>query len=220
MIWDSGAAGLMQYASDMAVPVSTKWTVVALGLVLVLVVSACASSDPDPQLAGPAPAPAEPTPPTDSLIVGDLDAAYAEFSTVLGSFGGASLSRAQADLLAEVDCGRIASASSAANFSERWDLANAQRIADGLDEELLKTISLVAVSAYCPSWNVAVSAAFNPQLILRDVTAEEFGVGLRAAVDAGEMPERSGELVVDAFVESGLYTPEQETALTDAFDAE
>ena len=202
---------------------SLKSSVVALGLVLAIVASACSSSTADTQ-SGPSspvetlePGP-EPAAAVDPGIVEDRDAAYVEFSSLLGSFGGATFDQAQAELLAEVDCGRISSSSSASTFVEGWDLFNAQRIADGLGEDILKTLTVVAVAAYCPQWNLAVGAAFNPQLLLADSTAQEFGESVVQAVDDGRLPERGREIVVDAFLSTDAYTDEQKAEFTEAVE--
>ena len=193
----------------------------ALDFVLAIAASACASSDSGAQPSSDAVAEtsasaAPPTTAVDPGIVQDREAAYTEFSALLGSFGGATFSSGQAELLAEVDCGRIASAASAATFEEGWNSFNAQRIEDGLDGDVLRTLTLVAVSAYCPQWNVAVGASFNPDLLLADSTAVELGNVLRLAVEEGEMPQHGADIVADAFVESDAYTDEQKANFAEA----
>ena len=192
---------------------NAKWMVVGLGMVLALAASACSSTAPEAQaIPSPVPEASEVTrPAVDPGIVEDRDAAYAEFSALLGSFGGATFSAAQAELLAEVDCGRIASSSSAENFSEGWRLFNAQRISDGINADVLRTLTVVAVVTYCPQWNLPVRAAFTPELLLADVSAQEFGAEIRLAVEDGTLPASGSEIVIDAFQGSDAYTDEQKS---------
>jgi len=200
---------------------SLKSSVVALGLVLAIVASACSSSTADTQ-SGPSstvetlePGP-ESAAAVDPGIVEDRDAAYVEFSSLLGSFGGATLPRADAELVAEVDCGRIASVSSAANFAEGWNQFNARRIAEGINGDVLRTLTVVVVDSYCPQWNLPVTAAFSPELLLANATAEAFGEEIRLAVAEGTLPERGGTLVVDAFLGTDTYTDEQKAQFSEA----
>lgn len=210
----------MKYASQVRFWVNVELRVVVWGVLLAIAVSACSSAASDSQsVSSSVPETAETTrAPADPGIVEDREAAYVQFSALLGSFGGATFDQAQAELLAEVDCGRISSSSSASTFVEGWDLFNAQRVADGLGEDILKTLTVVAVAAYCPQWNLAVGAAFNPQLLLADSTAQEFGESVNRAVDDGRLPERGREIVVDAFLSTDAYTDEQKAEFTEAVE--
>ena len=201
--------------------VHAKSMFVGLGFALALVASACSSSASDSleasSLVPDASEAAEATGvAADPGIVEDLDAAYAEFSALLGSFGGATFSEEQAELLARVDCGRIASSSSAENFADGWEQFNARRIADGLDADVLRTLTVVAVITYCPQWNLPVTASFTPELLLSTSSAPEFGEQVRLAVEDGTLPERGREIVVDVFLGTDTYTDEQKAQFTEA----